>query len=116
MAHKTKNVQVLTITQQLDSLIKSACDIMRKDKGLNGELHSGGLQPFFDRPPDSFRKISFGHTSTRIKLPSGVPAVVSTRMSLSDVALAKADEPIPLKMCLETPSAHVGFPHRHSPS
>ena len=109
MAHKTKNVQVLTIAQQLGSLIKSACDIMRMDKGLNGELHSGGLQPFVDRPPDSFRKISFGHTSTRIKLPSG-------GFSRSGSFASARGEPVPLKMCLEMPSAHVGFPHRHSPS
>ena len=36
---KTKtNDQPLTTTQPLGSLIKSARDIMRKDKGLNGDL------------------------------------------------------------------------------
>ena len=30
--------QTLTTAQQLGSLIKSARDIMRKDKGLNGDL------------------------------------------------------------------------------
>jgi type I restriction enzyme M protein len=35
---KTKNDQPLTTSQQLGSLIKSARDIMRKDKGLNGDL------------------------------------------------------------------------------
>ena len=35
---KTKNTQPLTTTQQLGSLIKSARDIMRKDKGLSGDL------------------------------------------------------------------------------
>src|SRR5512135_494945 len=34
----TKNTQPLTTTQQLGSLIKSARDIMRKDKGLSGDL------------------------------------------------------------------------------
>ena len=35
---KTKITQPLTTTQQLGSLIKSARDIMRKDKGLSGDL------------------------------------------------------------------------------
>jgi type I restriction enzyme M protein len=35
---KAKNDQPLTTSQQLGSLIKSARDIMRKDKGLNGDL------------------------------------------------------------------------------
>ena len=35
------------------------------------QFASGTFRAIFDRPPDSFRKISFGHTSTRIKLPSG---------------------------------------------
>ncbi|NEO25594.1 MAG: N-6 DNA methylase [Kamptonema sp. SIO4C4] len=35
---KTKKEQPLTTAQQLGSLIKSARDIMRKDKGLNGDL------------------------------------------------------------------------------
>ncbi|MEW6079504.1 MAG: class I SAM-dependent DNA methyltransferase [Thermodesulfobacteriota bacterium] len=35
---KTTDNQPLTTTQQLGSLIKSARDIMRKDKGLNGDL------------------------------------------------------------------------------
>jgi type I restriction enzyme M protein len=35
---KAKNDQQLTTAQQLGSLIKSARDIMRKDKGLNGDL------------------------------------------------------------------------------
>src|ERR1035441_1346003 len=39
MATKTKKQkQPLTTTQQLGSLIKSARDIMRKDKGLNGDI------------------------------------------------------------------------------
>src|SRR5947209_14594662 len=40
MARKTatKSVQPLTTAQRLGSLIKSARDIMRKDKGLNGDL------------------------------------------------------------------------------
>ena len=39
MASKTKAAkQPLTTAQQLGSLIKSARDIMRKDKGLNGDL------------------------------------------------------------------------------
>src|ERR1035438_816519 len=39
MATKTnKQKQPLTTAQQLGSLIKSARDIMRKDKGLNGEI------------------------------------------------------------------------------
>ncbi len=38
MARVTKNSQPLTTAQQLGSLIKSARDIMRKDKGLNGDL------------------------------------------------------------------------------
>lgn len=35
---KKKTVQPLTTAQQLGSLVKSARDIMRKDKGLNGDL------------------------------------------------------------------------------
>ncbi|RIK73442.1 SAM-dependent methyltransferase [candidate division KSB1 bacterium] len=35
---RNNNNQPLTTTQQLGSLIKSARDIMRKDKGLNGDL------------------------------------------------------------------------------
>ena len=35
---KVKTKQPLTTAQQLGSLIKSARDIMRKDKGLNGDL------------------------------------------------------------------------------
>jgi len=38
MARNIKQKQPLTTTQQLGSLIKSARDIMRKDKGLNGDL------------------------------------------------------------------------------
>jgi type I restriction enzyme M protein len=34
----TKDQKPLTTAQQLGSLIKSARDIMRKDKGLNGDL------------------------------------------------------------------------------
>ena len=35
---KTKNDKPLTTAQRLGSLVKSARDIMRKDKGLNGDL------------------------------------------------------------------------------
>ena len=38
MVRKTKTTQPLTTVQQLGSLIKSARDIMRKDKGLSGDL------------------------------------------------------------------------------
>src|SRR2546425_9324344 len=38
MARKTKSAQPRTTAQQLGSLVKSARDIMRKDKGLNGDL------------------------------------------------------------------------------
>ncbi len=38
MPRQKKNGQPLTTAQQLGSLIKSARDIMRKDKGLNGDL------------------------------------------------------------------------------
>ncbi|MFZ3170219.1 MAG: class I SAM-dependent DNA methyltransferase [Candidatus Methanoperedens sp.] len=38
MVRKTKDETPKTTTQQLGSLIKSARDIMRKDKGLNGDL------------------------------------------------------------------------------
>jgi len=38
MAKIKKTIQPLTTAQQLGSLIKSARDIMRKDKGLNGDL------------------------------------------------------------------------------
>lgn len=38
MAKKTRIDEPLTTAQQLGSLIKSARDIMRKDKGLNGDL------------------------------------------------------------------------------
>jgi type I restriction enzyme M protein len=38
MAKKIRNAQPVTTAQQLGSLIKSARDIMRKDKGLNGDL------------------------------------------------------------------------------
>lgn len=38
MARKTKDDIPKTTAQQLGSLIKSARDIMRKDKGLNGDL------------------------------------------------------------------------------
>jgi type I restriction enzyme M protein len=38
MAKKTHSTIPLTTAQQLGSLIKSARDIMRKDKGLNGDL------------------------------------------------------------------------------
>ena len=34
----TKEQKPLTTAQQLGSLVKSARDIMRKDKGLNGDL------------------------------------------------------------------------------
>lgn len=37
-SQKTKSPQPLTTAQQLSSIIKSARDIMRKDKGLNGDL------------------------------------------------------------------------------
>ena len=35
---KNKNTQPLTTAQRLSSIIKSCRDIMRKDKGLNGDL------------------------------------------------------------------------------
>ncbi len=38
MTRAKNNKQPLTTTQQLGSLVKSARDIMRKDKGLNGDL------------------------------------------------------------------------------
>ncbi|MDI7260372.1 MAG: class I SAM-dependent DNA methyltransferase [Thermodesulfobacteriota bacterium] len=38
MVRKMKNTQPLTTAQQLGSLIKSSRDIMRKDKGLSGDL------------------------------------------------------------------------------
>src|SRR2546427_2302573 len=38
MARTKKAAQQLTTAQQLGSLVKSARDIMRKDKGLNGDL------------------------------------------------------------------------------
>jgi type I restriction enzyme M protein len=38
MVRKIKNTQPLTTAQQLGSLMKSARDIMRKDKGLSGDL------------------------------------------------------------------------------
>ena len=38
MVRKTKTTQPLTTAQQLGSLIKSSRDIMRKDKGLSGDL------------------------------------------------------------------------------
>jgi type I restriction enzyme M protein len=38
MARTKNTAQQLTTTQQLGSLVKSARDIMRKDKGLNGDL------------------------------------------------------------------------------
>lgn len=38
MARTKRKAQPLTTAQQLSSLIKSARDIMRKDKGLNGDL------------------------------------------------------------------------------
>jgi type I restriction enzyme M protein len=37
-ANRTKTATTLTTAQQLGSIIKSARDIMRKDKGLNGDL------------------------------------------------------------------------------
>ncbi len=38
MAKKIKNQQPMSTAQQLGSIIKSCRDIMRKDKGLNGDL------------------------------------------------------------------------------
>src|SRR5688572_5017695 len=38
MARTQKNAQPLTTAQRLSSIVKSARDIMRKDKGLNGDL------------------------------------------------------------------------------
>ena len=38
MAKRTKQQPTLTTSQQLGSLLKTARDIMRKDKGLNGDL------------------------------------------------------------------------------
>ncbi len=38
MAKRQKTSPQLTTAQQLSSIIKSARDIMRKDKGLNGDL------------------------------------------------------------------------------
>ena len=38
MARTKRTAQPLTSAQRLGSLIKSARDIMRKDKGLNGDL------------------------------------------------------------------------------
>jgi len=36
--NKSKNTQPLTTAQRLSSIVKSCRDIMRKDKGLNGDL------------------------------------------------------------------------------
>jgi type I restriction enzyme M protein len=38
MARKQKTAQPLTTAQRLSSIVKSCRDIMRKDKGLNGDL------------------------------------------------------------------------------
>lgn len=38
MARAQKNAQTLTTAQRLSSIVKSCRDIMRKDKGLNGDL------------------------------------------------------------------------------
>lgn len=38
MSRQKKTDQPKTTAQQLSSLVKSARDIMRKDKGLNGDL------------------------------------------------------------------------------
>src|SRR5260370_37506582 len=38
MARTQKNAQSLTTAQRLSSIVKSCRDIMRKDKGLNGDL------------------------------------------------------------------------------
>src|ERR1041384_7552328 len=38
MARTQKNTQPLTTAQRLSSIVKSCRDIMRKDKGLSGEL------------------------------------------------------------------------------
>jgi type I restriction enzyme M protein len=38
MARKQNSLQPLTTTQRLSSIVKSCRDIMRKDKGLNGDL------------------------------------------------------------------------------
>ena len=38
MVRKVKSTQPLTTAQQLGNLIKSSRDIMRKDKGLSGDL------------------------------------------------------------------------------
>src|SRR5690242_20082534 len=38
MARAQKNAQPLTTAQRLSSIVKSCRDIMRKDKGLNGDL------------------------------------------------------------------------------
>ena len=43
MARVKKTAQPLTTAQQLGSLIKSARDIMWKDKGLNGDLDYPGV-------------------------------------------------------------------------
>src|SRR6266511_6286339 len=37
-SNKSKNSQLLTTAQRLSSIVKSCRDIMRKDKGLNGDL------------------------------------------------------------------------------
>lgn len=38
MATKKQNAKPMTTAQQLGSIVKSAGQIMRKDKGLNGDL------------------------------------------------------------------------------
>ncbi len=38
MARTQKSTQTLTTAQRLSSIVKSCRDIMRKDKGLNGDL------------------------------------------------------------------------------
>ena len=38
MARAQKTTQPLTTAQRLSSIVKSCRDIMRKDKGLNGDL------------------------------------------------------------------------------
>ena len=38
MARTQKSTQPLTTAQRLSSIVKSCRDVMRKDKGLNGDL------------------------------------------------------------------------------
>ena len=55
----------MTTAQQLGSIVKSARQIMRKDKGLNGDLHTYPL--FWHKSSEIFNALNNSEINSELK-------------------------------------------------